>query len=115
MKEITIDTKNIAFCGLYCGACGKYLKESCRGCEGNEKATWCKVRSCCMENGYKSCADCTIIDPAECKKLNNFIAKVFGLIFKSDRKACIDYIKNNGYEAFATAMANNKTMTFKRK
>ena len=51
MKEIISDPKLVAFCGLYCGACKAYLKERCPGCHDNEKATWCKVRTCCLENG----------------------------------------------------------------
>ena len=49
----------VARCGLYCGACGSYLKGRCPGCRENVKATWCKVRACCGEHSYASCADCT--------------------------------------------------------
>jgi hypothetical protein len=58
MREIIADKKLIAFCGLYCGACARYLAEKCPGCRENEKASWCGVRSCCLERGYAGCADC---------------------------------------------------------
>jgi hypothetical protein len=115
MKEIVTDTKLIANCGLYCGSCGRYLKESCPGCADNKKATWCKVRTCNMEHGYASCADCKeYTNPMDCKKYNNFMSKVFGFIFKSDRNACLNMIKNNGYENFANYMASNKLQSIKK-
>ena len=43
MKTIAPDNKNIAACGLYCGACRKFLAEKCSGCKPNKKATWCKM------------------------------------------------------------------------
>ena len=115
MKEIVADTSLIARCGLYCGACTRYLKDKCPGCSENEKASWCKVRSCCNENSFASCADCTQYDDiSQCGYLNNFIAKVFGFIFRSDRKACLVAIKNDGYEAFAREMADSGKMSYKR-
>ena len=81
----------------------------------NEKASWCKIRSCCIENGYKSCADCKKMPLEECKKFNNFIGKVFGFIFKSDRNANIRRIKEIGYDAFAEELQKSGFMTLKRK
>ncbi len=115
MKDIIADKNQIALCGLYCGACKKFLSETCPGCAQNEKAGWCKVRTCCLENNYSSCADCKKFDNIEdCKKLNNFIAKIFGLVFRSDRNACIAMIKEKGYEDFALYMAKNKLQSLKR-
>ena len=37
MRTIVSDTQNIAACGLYCGACRKFLAEKCPGCKQNEK------------------------------------------------------------------------------
>ncbi len=116
MKEIIADTKLIAYCGLYCGSCSRYLKESCPGCAENKKATWCTVRSCNMEHGYASCADCKEYTNAmECKKFNNLISKLFGVVFKSDRNACIEMIKTNGYQNFSIYMSENKLQSIKRK
>jgi hypothetical protein len=116
MKEIVADTKLIAFCGLYCGSCRSYLKGSCTGCAGNEKASWCKVRSCNIEHKYSSCADCKEYPNAmDCKHFNNFMAKLFGFVFRSDRKACINMIRENGYDNYAKYMAENKIQSLKRK
>ncbi len=115
MKSIKADSGAIAFCGLYCGGCRKYLKGKCPGCQANEKAKWCKVRTCCMENNYRSCADCTKMDLKDCKYFNNFMASVFGFIFNSDRNACVEHIKTHGYDNFAQYMTDNEIMAMKRK
>ena len=115
MLNIIIDEKLIANCGLYCGSCSSYLKEKCPGCSENVKASWCKVRQCCIESDFKSCADCQKVDTSDCKKLNNFISKIFSLLFNSDRNACIERIKEIGYEPYAAEMAQNNTHTLKKK
>ena len=114
-KEIVADENLIAFCGLYCGACGSYLKGRCPGCMKNEKATWCKTRKCNMENQYRSCADCKLVgDANDCKKFHNIFSKIFGLLFRSDRKACVELIKKSGYPAYAEEMASKKLQLIKR-
>jgi hypothetical protein len=113
----TIESKPemVSFCGLYCGGCRSYLKGKCPGCAGNAKATWCKVRKCCMEKGIKSCADCTeFINPMECKKFNNFVSKVFAFVFRSDRAASIDMIKKIGYEGFTQHCLDNNIMVIRK-
>jgi hypothetical protein len=115
MKPIVADAKLVARCGLYCGACGAYRRERCPGCHENQKATWCKVRTCCGENGYASCAECsTVADPRNCKKFNNIISKLFGLIFRSDRRACIVQIREKGLQAHADLMAASQTQSIRR-
>ena len=109
------DVKLVAACGLYCGSCGKYLNSKCPGCKENKKASWCGIRSCTIENAYKSCADCVKTELRDCKKFNNFIGKVFGFIFNSDRAACINKIKGSGYEKFAAEMAEKGCRSIKRK
>jgi len=52
MREIVKDKEMVAYCGLYCGACPQYLKEKCEGCMKNVKATWCKIRKCCIKNNF---------------------------------------------------------------
>ena len=114
-KEIVNDANLIAYCGLFCAECRGYKKGTCAGCQKNENATWCKVRTCCMNNNYKSCADCKEFSNAmDCRKYNNFISKAFGFIFRSDRGACIAMIKEKGYENFAAYMAENKLQSMKR-
>lgn len=113
--EIANDVNLIAKCGLYCAACGKYQKGKCQGCLKNENASWCKVRECCIANGYGSCADCKeFANPMDCKKFNNVISKLFGLVFRSDRGACIHLIKEKGYENFAIYMSENKLQSVRK-
>ena len=115
MSEAAADLTLIACCGLYCGACGAFLKGKCSGCRENKKASWCKVRSCCLERGYASCAECSdFTEPMNCGKFNNFLSKVFGLIFRSDRAACIRQIRSLGLEGHAKDMAEKKRPTIKR-
>ena len=113
MRTIVSDTQNIAACGLYCGACRKFLAEKCPGCKQNEKATWCKIRLCCQENKFNTCAECSY-DVKECKLFSNWIGKVFAFLFNSDRSACIRYIKEQGEQAFAEDMTKRKCQTMKR-
>ncbi|HCE42526.1 MAG TPA: hypothetical protein DET40_03140 [Lentisphaeria bacterium] len=115
MREVLFDVDQVAYCGLYCGACAKYLNEKCNGCHTNEKATWCKVRSCCIEKKLASCAGCDEFkDPRQCSKFNNIFSKLFGLVFGSDRPACIECIRDIGSEAYARKMAALKLHAIKR-
>jgi hypothetical protein len=115
MEQIKTDPQLVAYCGLYCGCCRKYLKGSCPGCHGNERASWCGIRNCNIDHGYKSCAECTeFSNPMDCKKFNNFFSKVFAVLFRSDRAACIAKIKSEGYENYASFMAGNLLQSIKR-
>jgi hypothetical protein len=115
MKEIISDSRLVAYCGLYCGACKGYLKEKCPGCHENEKATWCKIRSCCTKSQYSTCADCKqFSDPSNCKMFNNLISKIFSVIFRSNRAACIRQIRDNGIQGHADRMADLKIQSIKR-
>jgi len=102
MREIVSDPNLVAHCGLYCGACGSYLRGRCPGCHDNEKAKWCKVRSCCMEHKFASCTDCKEYpDPRTCKGFNGFMAKLFGFVLRSDRVACVEQIRRLGVQGHA--------------
>jgi hypothetical protein len=115
MKPIVADVELVAYCGLYCGACGAYRHGRCPGCHDNTKATWCKVRTCCTDARYASCAECqTVSDPRDCKRFNNLISKLFGLIFRSDRRACIVQIQEKGLQGHAEIMANRQTQSIRR-
>lgn len=115
MKEIVSNPGLVGYCGLYCGACRMYLKEKCPGCHENQKATWCKVRSCCVQENYTTCADCKLFPaPNECKKFNNFISKVFSVLFRSDRAACIRQIRELGIQCHADNMTEHRRQTIKR-
>ena len=113
-QEIKVDKELIAYCGLYCGACGKYMNDKCPGCRQNEKAKWCKIRTCCVDNCYHTCAECKM-NPHECKKFNNFFSKLFALIFKSDREACLRRINEIGEDDYAREMEEKKIMTIKKR
>jgi hypothetical protein len=115
MKEIVTDKNLVAYCGLYCGACRSYLKEKCLGCHGNEKATWCKVRSCCIGLGINSCAECKdYLNPMDCNKFNNFISRFVGFVLRSDRGACILQIREKGLLGHGEDMAINRRQTIRR-
>jgi len=116
MNSIKVDTSLIAKCGLYCGACRAFLSSKCPGCIKNEKASWCKLRACCIENSLSTCADCGKVDNTNnCKIFNNFISKIFAFIFRSDRNACIEQIKKCGLQKHAELMALGKSHTIKCK
>ena len=116
MKEIPVKSELVSYCGLYCGSCSKYQKGKCPGCQGNEKATWCKIRKCCIEKGINSCAECdSYTDVKDCKMFDNFVARMFEFVFKSDRKEGVKMIKELGYEDFAKYMAENKLVSMKKK
>ena len=97
MKTVVPDTQNIAACGLYCGACRKFLAGKCPGC-----------------NKFNTCAECPH-DVKECKVFSNWIGKVFAFLFNSDRAACIRYIKEHGEQAFVKEMTQRKCQTIKRR
>ena len=112
-KEIRNDRNLIAYCGLYCAACRKYTAGKCPGCRKNVKASWCKIRICCADNNYNTCADCKM-NLRECKKFNNFFSKLFALIFKSDREGCIHRIREIGEDEYAKEMSEKRMMTMKK-
>ena len=115
MADVVADKNLVAYCGLYCGECGAHLKDRCPGCHENEKATWCKVRSCCIEDELTTCADCTTYtDVKECRKYHNLISRIFGFIFRSNRPACIARIREVGVEQFAAEMAEQKRQSMPR-
>ena len=115
MPAIPLNAELVAHCGLYCGACKSYLRGKCKGCHENSKSAWCKVRACCIEKQINTCAECSeFTDPRGCTKFNNFMSKLFGFVFKSDRAACIEQIKQLGLDGHAKAMAELGSQTFKR-
>jgi hypothetical protein len=103
-------------CGIFCGACHRYKKGNCPGCSGNDKASWCKIRICTKEHGFLTCADCReFSDLNDCSKFNTFIAKIFALIFRSDRKASLHRITKIGINAYGEEMEKKGMQVIKRK
>jgi hypothetical protein len=106
----------VSYCGLYCGSCSSFKKGSCPGCTRNEKAKWCKVRKCNIAAGIKSCADCKEYpNVSDCPKFNNFAAKAFGIVFNTDRRKGIAFIKREGYIPYAQNMEALDRVCLKRK
>ena len=109
------DPSLVAYCGLYCGTCKRLQSGKCSGCKENSKASWCKIRKCNMENGFANCSECTITALEECKDLNNAIGKIYAYLFKTDRLASLQYIKENGAENYVEKMVDLGQMALKRK
>ena len=115
MREVVSDPNLVAYCGLYCGACGSYLRNRCPGCHENVKAKWCKVRSCCIEHRLSSCGDCADFpNPRDCRIFNNAVSKLFGLIMRSDRAACVDQIRRLGMQGHADEMTKRRRQTIRK-
>jgi len=96
--------EHIAACGLFCTNCGKFKSGKCQGCQIAPGFQRCSIRRCCIEKGITTCADCDEF-PAprsyrECRKINNFIAKVFALIFQSNRPAALAILRGEGKMAY---------------
>jgi len=92
----------VARCGLVCSNCGALRAGRCGGCH-SEKPMFsrCPVKACAVEKGYATCADCTdFADLKQCRKLNNWIARIFGLIFRSNRIGGLYRIRDVGLDAF---------------
>jgi hypothetical protein len=116
MREVTANGELVACCGLYCGACGAYLKGRCPGCHENVKAGWCKIRSCCVEHAYATCADCNEhAGPGDCKHFNTPVARLLGFVLNSNRPAGVLKIRELGREGYAAFMADRKIMKLPRR
>lgn len=106
MRAIVADESLVAYCGLYCGACGAYRRGRCPGCRLNAKASWCRVRACCLEHGLTSCAACqTHVDPKACPSYHTFISRLFGFVFRSNRAAGVERLRRVGPATYAQEMA----------
>ena len=106
MEQAAASAELVAYCGLYCGECRAHKKGRCPGCRENSKAWWCKVRACCIEHSYASCAECEMhADLHECRKFHNLFSRLMGFAFNSDRHKCIARLGELGPEAYASEMA----------
>lgn len=104
---------HVAVCGLFCTNCRAFKKGKCQGCQIKARFN-CPVRKCAVGKGITLCAECDEFaaprDFNECRKLNNFIAKCFKLIFRSDRPAACAMIRDQGREAFVEDRAASGKM-----
>jgi hypothetical protein len=120
-KEINRDENLIGHCGIYCGACPSFISGQCDGCRGNSAKSavlykQCKVKPCCANNGFFTCADCTIYaSTKECKKYNPLLLKIASWIEGSDRSKAIEMIKAKGRAEFLTFITDKNWVCFKTK
>ena len=120
-KEMNRDENLIARCGLYCGACPSFISKKCDGCRGNSAKSAivyksCKVKPCCADNGFFTCADCTIYaSTKECKKYNPLLLKIASWIESCDRSKAIEMIKTKGRVEFLAFMQERNWVIIKTK
>lgn len=88
----------VAVCGLFCGNCGKFRRGRCEGCAVQAGFSRCRIRTCALERGFATCAECEEMET--CGILNNFISKLFGFVFRTDRMASLRMIRGEGMERF---------------
>ena len=100
----------IAYCGLYCKKCPTFRASKCEGCRTNtEKSAvlykQCKVKPCCIENKFFTCANCTIyVSTKDCKKYNPLLLKILSWIGSTNRSKDIKMIKEKGLAEFLAYM-----------
>lgn len=96
--------EHIASCGLFCSNCGAFKKQKCKGCMVSPMFASCSIRKCVIKKGIITCAECPDFKAPhsykECKKLHNFISKVFAVVFKSDRIGELTMLRDQGKEAY---------------
>ena len=117
MEQININM--ISYCGFYCGACPKYTKGQCEGCKGDTPKCAvgyksCKVRPCCIENGFNSCANCNKVESVkDCKIYNPFMIRFGQFITRTNRRLGIEIIKEKGETEFVKYMINKNWVTIR--
>jgi hypothetical protein len=120
-KIIPKDENLISYCGFYCGTCPTYTGGKCEGCRGNSPLCAvgyhkCKVRPCCIENAYFSCADCEkYITVKSCKEYNPLSIKFGEYISCTSRQKSIEMIREKGVTAFIEYMVSKEWVTMKTK
>jgi hypothetical protein len=92
----------VACCGLVCSECGAFKKKRCQGCHSDRPMFRnCPVKKCVMECSHATCADCAeFADLKQCGKLHNWISRIFGFIFRSDRIGNLMSIRSQGFDSF---------------
>jgi hypothetical protein len=95
--------EEIGCCGAYCGTCNIRKENRCQGCKlGYSNQTRdisrakCKMKVCCIQKRFSSCADCDDYD--SCDTIQGFHNKG-GYKYKKYKEA-INFIRTNGYEEF---------------
>ena len=120
-EQMTGNEQLISYCGLYCKACTLFTSGKCEGCRGNSTkcATGykkCQVKPCCVENGFFTCADCTIYaSTKDCKKYNPMLLKVASWIQSTSRSKAIEMIKAKRRAEFLAYMEDKNWVIIKTK
>ena len=120
-EQMTDNEQFIAYCGLYCKACSAFTSGKCDGCRAVSPKSAviykaCQVKPCCVENGFFTCADCTIYASVkDCKKFNPLLLKIASWIESSDRSKAIEMIKTKGRAEFLAFMEDRNWVTIKTK
>jgi hypothetical protein len=120
-EQTTDNEQFIGYCGLYCKACPAFKSGKCDGCRviSAKSAVYykkCEVKSCCAENGFFTCADCTIhASTKDCKKYNPLLLKIQSWIGSVNRSKCIEMIKEKGRAEFLAFMEEKNWVMFKTK
>ena len=119
-NQLIADENLISYCGFYCAACPKFLEGECKGCKGNTPDCArgyqsCKVRPCCINHSYSSCANCKKFDSVrECKDYNPLMIRFGQFITRTNRRKGIEMIKEKGEIGFMNYMINKKWVTIKK-
>ena len=120
-KQIDKNENLIGYCGIYCGACLSFKSGKCDGCRVISPKSAvvykaCKVKPCCVENGFFTCADCTIYASVkECKKYNPLLLKIASWVESSDRSKAIEMIKEKGLTECVAFLDEKQWACFKVK
>jgi len=104
MAEVS-SGKIVAYCGLLCSECGAFRKHKCQGCH-SEKPMFrnCPVKKCAAGRNYSTCAECGDFEDLKgCGKLNNFVSKILGFVFRTNRIGNLRRIREIGLEQFKAA------------
>jgi hypothetical protein len=99
----SMSIEEIGCCGAYCKTCQAFVQQTCKGCKiGYKKGerdiakAKCKIKVCCVNKKYQSCADCA--EYYICPQINDLYNKK-GYKYGKYRQATV-FIKQNGYDAF---------------
>ena len=92
----------LAQCGLVCSNCGMFVKGRCQGCHSEKPMMRnCKVKKCCLDRQLSTCAECDeFVNLRECRKLHNWISRIFGFIFRTNRIGNLYRIRDVGADRF---------------
>jgi hypothetical protein len=106
--------EHISACGLFCTNCGAFKKEKCAGCQEAPRFASCKIRICCEKKKITTCAECPDFafprDYRECPKVYNFMGRLFGFIFGTNRTAALVMLRDQGKEAYLTTKRESGKM-----